>query len=385
VRIGVLTSSYPRHPGDHAGRFVADLTEALVARGHRLDVLTPAVAGPEVEEREGVRVERVPYLHPRRWQRTFYGAGAPENLRRDPRAWLGAATFPTALARAARRRPWDALLSHWLVPGGLVGGRVRGRRPHLAVAHSGDLHLLAQLPVAVSRRIVGGCTALWGVSAPAVSRLLRRVGAAASHLEVATGPMGVRPAPPLRRPPRDRLTVLTMGRLVPIKGVDRLIDALADLDGVDLEVLGEGPERRHLEARARRAGVRARFRGVLTGRQKARALAEADVFALPSRVRPSGRTEGVPVSALEAAMAGLPLVLSPVGGLPHVFGPHGARYPQSVAGLRHTLEALRDPARRRSLGVAGRRVAAAHTTARTAERMEALLYGSMRRASPGGR
>ena len=102
--------------------------------------------------------------------------------------------------------------------------------------------------------------------------------------------------------------VLHAGRLLPVKGVDVLVDAMAQVEGAQLLVIGDGSERSGLEARAARLGVRARFAGFLTVERLPEAYAAADVFALLSR----RETWGVVVT--EAAAAGLPLVLTDTVG-----------------------------------------------------------------------
>src|SRR5262249_43289082 len=101
----------------------------------------------------------------------------------------------------------------------------------------------------------------------------------------------------------QRPTVLSIGRLVPIKGFDLLIDAVADgLPGADVAVviLGAGPEEASLRAHALRRGVALRLPGFVTRDQIPEWLAAADLYVQPSRVLPSGRTEGLPTATLEA-------------------------------------------------------------------------------------
>jgi glycosyltransferase involved in cell wall biosynthesis len=101
----------------------------------------------------------------------------------------------------------------------------------------------------------------------------------------------------------DRVVVLSVGRLVPEKGLDLLVRASADAD-VDLVVAGDGPERRPLLELAEELGVRLTMRENLPEDDLARLYAEADIFALLSRHEPWG------VVVNEAAASGLPLLLS---------------------------------------------------------------------------
>jgi glycosyltransferase involved in cell wall biosynthesis len=131
--------------------------------------------------------------------------------------------------------------------------------------------------------------------------------------------MGVDPSPARAR---DRArSVLFLGRLVPIKGVRVLLDAMSLLDHpARLVVAGDGPERASLEAAARARRLDAEFIGFVDAERRAALLAGAGVVVVPSIDLPGGRTEGTPVVALEALAAGAPLVASDVGGLAETVG-----------------------------------------------------------------
>jgi glycosyltransferase involved in cell wall biosynthesis len=123
----------------------------------------------------------------------------------------------------------------------------------------------------------------------------------------------------LRRPdarwPRDprRLALVWAGRVAPGKGVETLIDAVANLDDtVTLAVLGDGPARGALEERARSRGVETRIRWLGYVADRATyldRLAEADLFVFPSPA------EGFPKVVLDAMAVGVPLVASRAGEL----------------------------------------------------------------------
>lgn len=336
MKLGLLTTSFPREPGDAAGHFVLGFARALAVRGHHVTVLAPEPAEPRPLPRfDGVELRWVPYLRPRRLQRTFYGAGVPDNLRRDPRAALGLAPFTASLWRAARAQVggWDGVVSHWAVPCALVAGALPRRPRHLAVLHSADVFALEKLPGGkmLAARVARTSDSLLFVSRALRSRFLARL-PQGMRLEVSArahvSPMGIDPGPaPLSARDRARLraalgldelpVVLSMGRLVPIKGVERLVEAARRQPEVTVVIAGDGLERRRLEAQAQ-GMPNVRFVGHLQGPAKHHWLHAADAFALPSRDLPGGRTEGTPTAMLEAMDAGLPVLASPVGGIPDV-------------------------------------------------------------------
>lgn len=331
MKIGLLTTSYPRTPEDSAGDFVRGFSQALVSQGHEVHVLAPEpielASGPEDE---GVVVEHVPYVRPRALARTFYGAGVPDNVARDPMAAIGLATLPpTLLARAAlRSRTWDAVVSHWALPSAAVAGVVRGKRPHLAVLHSADVSLLEHLPAnrSIARALERSTTAFWFVS-PDLRRRFERVLGRCVQKPVHVGPMGFSPAPCVdRTAARDALAlrgfvVLAMARLVPIKGLEFAIEALSDRPDATLVIAGDGPSRGELERLAERRRARVRFVGFVRGAEKARWLSAADAFVMPSIELADGRSEGAPVSVLEAMHAGLPVVGTDAGGVASLVSP----------------------------------------------------------------
>src|SRR5690606_36739586 len=118
--------------------------------------------------------------------------------------------------------------------------------------------------------------------------------------------------------PGSRCRLLFLGRLVPIKGVDVLLRAVASLDSsFELIVAGEGPARAAMATLAGELGLgdRARLVGEVRGPLKDGLLATADVLVLTSLELPGGRAEGMPVVVLEAIAAGYPAVVSRSGGI----------------------------------------------------------------------
>lgn len=372
MRIGLLTTSFPRSPHDVAGCFVRGFAEALAARGHELDVLAPEPpsGSPPLTSHPGVTLTWVPYLRPRSLQRTFYGAGVPDNLGRDPAAWLGLGPFVFALALATARRQhrWDAVISHWALPSALVAEAFAPDRPHLAVLHSADVHLLTKLP---ARRMlaerIARATLLF--SAPVLKERFASCLGPSSRLLLEAGsyvsPMGIEPPP--RTADRaslrakfgmTRFTLVAMSRLVPIKGLEVAIRAVAARPDVELFVAGDGPSRSALECLARSLDANVRFLGTVTGRRKWELLFAADAFVSSSRPMASGRTEGAPTSIIEALAAGLPVLATDTGGVGSLVTHErtGLLVPTSSPGaLGSAIDRLvRDPALTQRLAEAAR-------------------------------
>lgn len=354
MRIGVVTTSYPRWPGDPAGNFVDGHVRAMRALGHDVEVIAAGDGSPIIRSdlispvcpvcgqpstgncdvahvpvaRAVTSLSRCPgfgHADPRVHRiasSLFYCGGAPDLLERSPRL-LDSLAFTARLAIEVTRRSrhWDAIVAHWLAPSALAC--LPNRLPLLAIAHGGDVHLLRRL------RLLG----------PAL-RLLRRRGArlafASSELrdlartaapsrwldEAIVQPMGIDVArfASIARTPATPRKIVVAARLVPIKGVDVAIAALAHLrTPAELVIAGDGPARAEL---ARSAPANVTFLGQVDAIDPL--LRDASVVVVPSRVLANGRSEGTPTIALEAIAAGVPVIASAVGGLrdlPAVFVP----------------------------------------------------------------
>jgi glycogen(starch) synthase len=107
--------------------------------------------------------------------------------------------------------------------------------------------------------------------------------------------------------------VLAVGRLVPQKGFDVLLQAFAaaSLKGLGLVIAGDGPEHERLSLLAGRLGIRSRVRlaGGVPRHQIPRLLEGAKMLVLPSRGEPFG------IVLLEAMACGLPAIATDAGGV----------------------------------------------------------------------
>ena len=151
----------------------------------------------------------------------------------------------------------------------------------------------------------------------------------------------------------EGLCVLHVGRLIPRKGVDRLISAIhcARKEGADvrLVIVGSGPEESALHAQAERLGVPAVWHGFVDQIGLPPQYAAADAFAFPTLMDPFG------IVLLEAAASGLPLIASPHAGATGDLIRDGETgfvvEPDDLAELTRALVTLaRDPELRERMG-----------------------------------
>ena len=297
MRFVLLTRDFP--PGRVGGvaSWVDDLAHALVEDGRRVEVW--------VESRDLVPTASRPFavrpVRGRSWARWqgLWMAGAIASQVRAADTVIVAATWQlaTVVAPMARRI--------------LVG------------AHGSDVTRLDGLPASFSR--VARHARFLPVSRFLADQLVDR-GVARDRVHPLPWPLPLRPVSATRR---EELVVVA--RLVRGKGVwDAIL--LAHRLCRPIRVVGDGPLRRELSERATREGLDVRWSGGLP-RAEARTVLEAAaaVVILSS----ADSREGLGLTALEAAAAGVPAIGRGVGGVPEAVGP-GVVLPADVP--IHTLD-----------------------------------------------
>jgi glycosyltransferase involved in cell wall biosynthesis len=168
--------------------------------------------------------------------------------------------------------------------------------------------------------------------------------------------------------PRDEDHVLSVGRLIPKKGFDVLVEAIGLLReqgrSVRATLIGDGEDRQALARQVAERGLDGAITlaGAVPADQVRAALARATVFCLPCVVGPDGNRDALPTVLIEALAAGVPIVSTPLTGIPEILdhGRCGALVPGNdpAATARALAELLDAPERRARLAAAGR----AHAT-----------------------
>jgi glycosyltransferase involved in cell wall biosynthesis len=324
-----------------------------------------------------------------------------------------------ALLAAARARglPTHPVAERFAFDPGLVGrlGRLLRRvRPDVIVGHDykADLLLLLAAPrrprvvvlhgytgedrkvgllEALDRRLLSRAHTVVAVS-PGLAALARRAGLPDGRVHVVPNAVPVEEIAAAAGRAREavrrewevapgRAVLVSVGRLSPEKGQDVLLEAFAraarETDAL-LVLVGDGALRDRLERRARAADLAGRVRFLGWRTDPYACLGGADVCVLPSR------SEGLPLSLLEAMSAGLPVVATAVGSVPDVLegGARGRLVPPADAEALADalLPLLTDPDSRRELGARARERAREYDLPAFARRWDGI-YRSV--AAPG--
>lgn len=180
----------------------------------------------------------------------------------------------------------------------------------------------------------------------------------------------------------DRPYVLGLGRMVPQKGFDLLLQAFLDrMPDVphDLILAGDGPARPALEARAQQSGhgTRVKFTGSVDHARALRLFAGSSAFVLASRHEPQG------IVVLEAMAAGAPVIAAAVGGVPELVRheENGLLFRGGDSrDLGHQLDRLlQDQPLADRLRAAGRTCAAGYDWSRVADEYDRVYEQAMHR------
>ena len=332
LRVLTFTSLYPNRAMPTFGVFVENRIRRLAATGEaEVRVVAPVpwfpirhrafgayatwAAVPGEEVRHGL-----PIVHPR--------YPLPPKVGTHLHPFLMAARALPVLRKTIAEDgfDFDFIDAHFYYPDGiaalLLGLRLG--KPVVITARGSDLNLYPKRHPLI-RRLVAWASRNAAASVT-VSSALREVlldlGAPPERVHVLRNGVDLE----VFRPPADRKAarrglgvegrpvLVSVGNLVELKGHDLAVEALASLPGHSLLVVGDGPERRALEALASRLGVadRVRFLGRVAHEGLAEIYGAADALVLASS------REGWPNVLLEAMACGTPAIATRVGGVPEI-------------------------------------------------------------------
>jgi glycosyltransferase involved in cell wall biosynthesis len=393
----MITSSYPRFPGDTIATFMEPIAQGVAARGHEVHMVLPW--HPRLNRQA---VEGGVHFHPFRYAPVAslnvfgYSGALDADVRLRRRAYL-AAPFAFRAGRQAARRviaEFGATVvhGHWAVPSGAMAAAAAGDLPVVVSLHGSDIYVAERSAIARLGARRAFARAGW-ITACSDDLRDRAVALGADRDRSETVPYGVdasrfQPDADARARVRQELgvsdadpVVFTAGRFVHKKGFAYLIEAAARLiarwPGLRVVIGGSGDLSEALRARAHEAGVARHvvFTGVLDHTAVAACLAAADVAVVPSVRDEAGNVDGLPNMVMESLASATPLVATTVGGIPGVVESNRTGIlvpPADSAALSDAIDRLLgDGALGRAIGRAAREDAIArHSWTRVAEAFE---------------
>ncbi len=370
MHVGLFTDSYlPRHSG--VVRAVEAAARHLRRRGHRVSIIAPAYAGyadtdPDVHRAPSI----APPGHPDFPLAVPYSAQQLRTLRglrldlvhtHSPFLLGGVGLWVARSLRLPVVFTYHTLYAEYAHYAPVLGGLTRPLIITYTTAYCNRCDVvLASVPV------LADLLRQYGVRVRI--EVIPSVGVEAAELERGSpGATRARFGLPASAP-----LLVFVGRLAQEKGIALLLEAVAALPpDVWLLLLGDGPERKALEARAGQLGIAPRvvFGGDQEHARVVEALFACDLFVFPSR------TETLGLAVLEAMAAGRAVVAARSQVLAGIVrdgetGLLAAAEPGALAAAIGAL--LGDPARRAAMAARGREVAAAYAQDRIIDRLSAV-------------
>lgn len=330
----VLASTYPRWVNDPEPGFVHELARRLTGR-FRVIALCPHAPGALTTERmDGVEVVRYRYA-PARLETLVNDGGVVANLRRQPWKWLLVPGFVLMQAwrawRLCQTQKVAVIHAHWLIPQGVIAAALQwlpGRpTPFLVTSHGTDLYALRGRVLAALKRWVLRRAGAATVVSTAMRDEMAALGVDVGKVSVL--PMGVDMHgrfQPQEGMGRSSSELLFVGRLIEIKGLRYLIDALPavlrERPEVTLTIAGFGPDEPALRAQvaAKGLGEAVRFLGAVPQQELPRLYQRAALLVAPFVQGQSGSQEGLGLVLVEAIGCGCPVIAGKMRALADVFG-----------------------------------------------------------------
>lgn len=359
MRILFLSAAYLPHYGG-IEVLIHDMCEELRRRAHDVEIVTAVPTGPP--EVDGVTVHRLDV--------------EPVLRSRDVR---GLHRLTRQLNEIGARFGADVVHSHDM--GALLWLQLRAFRatppPLVVTVHNVMSHHVAEaaVPAGPMADLVARADVVTAVSQHALDDTLGYAPSLRGRLILV--PNGVVPLPSAPSTDRDPDQLLFVGRFAPQKGLDVLVESMAAVVAARpttrLVVVGSGPEAPAARRRVAELGLgrAVDLRGAVDPGEVRRLMAASAALVMPSRY------EGLPLVALEAAFAGLPVVGTEVPGLSEAVldGETGLLVPAEDPGALAAaiLGLLDDPRRAAALGRAARsRAEATYTLDRCVDAYESL-------------
>ncbi|NIP82506.1 MAG: glycosyltransferase, partial [Gemmatimonadetes bacterium] len=266
MKVLYIVTAYDRHPGDGITPWLVQTLHRLHDRGVDAEVLAPAYRGLPGGRIDGIRVHRFRYA-PERIEDLTHDQTAPDRVREHPAYLALVPPYLLAASRAAgrlaRSGAFDLVHAHWPLPHVVPGWAARraGGLPLILTFHGVEMTFArtSRIPFleAFLRRAIRSADAVTANSSYTAGLIRELYDRPVDIVPFGTTLPVTGPGAPGSGEPGGSgdgpTELLFVGRLVERKGVHVLLDALERLPArpVHLSVVGEGPLREGLEARAR--------------------------------------------------------------------------------------------------------------------------------------
>ncbi len=322
MKVCILTTAFPRWPGDERAPFIYEAAKALQALG--LDVRVIAMHRPGTKTHEiwdGIEIIRIRYL-PEKWEiLQEEGGGIPILWKKKPYARLALLPFIVSQSIALLRwsRGFDLIHANWTLSGITAWFlQFAHREPFIVTVHGSDIYQGTKTSWIrwLTKLSLSHANAIVAVSKDLAEKVTD-LGIPQDKIQVIPDGIDIGNFRPEEADKREDI-ILFVGSLIPRKGCKYLIHAfdsvLRKLPQYQLHFVGEGPDQPELQQLVKDMGINDQvyFHGALSRDEVSRFMKRAKIFVLPSL------EEGLGVVLLEAIASGTPCVASHIGGIPDI-------------------------------------------------------------------
>lgn len=320
MKMLVVSTSFPKSPGDGLSPFVWEYCLNLKSRGWQITVLVPHHPGlKQDEDWQGIRIRRFRYL-PEKFEDLAYSGGLMPGLKKEPWKLLKIPFYIHSMYSESLRilagSGFDLVNFHWLFPAcfWLRGFLEKSGIPAVMTGHGTDVHLALKHPFRYFANKSLPVSSALTINSEYMMNLADRLKKAARTEVIPMGVDSDRFSPGLKGPSASK-KILFIGRLIRQKGIGLLLDSMQkvikEVPDSSLEIIGFGPLRKILDERVRRDRLKdhVRIRDPVRYDSLPEVYRSARVLALPSLI-----PEGLGMTAIEAGSCGLPTITFGLGG-----------------------------------------------------------------------
>jgi glycosyltransferase involved in cell wall biosynthesis len=337
MKVISITTAFPRSDSDVLIPWIIRLINLLKEKGVETEIFTSSYRGRKNEISNNIKVFRFRYFF-RKWEKLSHDMSVPEKLKSNKFYFLVLPFFMIfgiiSACFYAKKNDFDIIHVHFPFPLALFGIAMKrvSKKPLVMTCHGSEVNMAKKNPV--FRRIfkwmleyADSVTVNSTFMKNEVEKIIRNKNIEIIPMGAGIGDISDKSVKKKER--GAKTNILFVGRLIEVKGVKYLIDAvkLLDSEKFELHIAGDGSERENLEKIAPKNVI---FHGYQTGKNLEELYQNADVFVLPSIVDDAGYTEGLGTVLLEAANFAIPAVGTNVGGIRDIIidGKTGLLVPQ---------------------------------------------------------